>query len=329
MSKKVSVIVPIYNAAPYLTKCLDSIVNQTYKNLEIILVNDGSTDNSVEIIDQYAQQDDRIVVVTQENKGLGSAWNSGIDRATGDLISFVDSDDWLELTAYEECVGLQEEYDCDLVSYGWMECDDNGNRVPGKTPTCTDEILITDKDEMIRRYMQRDGIYVATWGKLSKKEMFDDLRFAGGHLLSGDVLPSYILVNKANSVYVHSKKIHYVYSRPNSLSRSGYNKNSIGTFRYVSEVYNRISTDHPALKYENEVFAFEFISDLYDKMVRANYTGSDYDEIVSWISNHKENFAHNPYFSWKRKIRIWLICHQLDKIPSKIYMKCKNLIAQN
>ena len=329
MSKKVSVIVPIYNAAPYLTKCLDSIVNQTYKNLEIILVNDGSTDNSAEIINQYAQRDNRILVITQENRGLGPARNSGIDQATGDLIAFIDSDDWLELTAYEECVALQEEYDCDFVSYGWKECDADGNLVPGKTPTCTDEMLITDKDDIIRRFMVRDGIHLAAWDKLIKREMFDDLRFPDNRLLSEDILPMYILANKANSVYVHSKKLYYVYARPNSLSRSGYNKNAIGTFRYVAEVYDRISTDHPALKYENEAFALDYILFEYDKIVKANYTGPEYDEFITWFSKHKGDFAGNPYIPQKRKIHVWLISHQLDKIPSKIYMKCKNLIAQN
>lgn len=101
MTEKITVIVPVYNVENYLEKCLDSLINQTYKNLEIIVINDGSTDNSGEICQEYAQKDNRIVYIEKENGGQSEARNMGLDRMTGSYVTFVDSDDWVELDYVE------------------------------------------------------------------------------------------------------------------------------------------------------------------------------------------------------------------------------------
>ncbi len=111
----VSVIVPIYNASPYLEKCLDSVVNQTLKNIEIILINDGSTDNSEEICKAYADKDNRIIYYKKENEGLAAARQDGIERAHGEYVGFVDSDDWLELNMYERMFSVAEKHNADIV----------------------------------------------------------------------------------------------------------------------------------------------------------------------------------------------------------------------
>ena len=113
----VSVIVPVYNVAPYLEQCLDSIVNQTYQNLEIILVDDGSTDESGAICDRYAEQDGRIQVVHKENGGLSSARNVGLDKMTGEWVLFVDSDDWIELNTLELLFEQKNEH-AEIVEFG-------------------------------------------------------------------------------------------------------------------------------------------------------------------------------------------------------------------
>ena len=116
-SPLVSVIVPVYNVAPYLEQCLDSIVNQTYRNLEIILVDDGSTDESGAICDRYAEQDSRIQVVHKENGGQSSARNVALDMMTGEWVLFVDSDDWIELNTLELLFEQKDER-ADLVEFG-------------------------------------------------------------------------------------------------------------------------------------------------------------------------------------------------------------------
>ena len=112
---KISVIIPVYNTAPYLRHCLDSVIGQTHKNLEIILVDDGSADNSGPICDEYAARDNRIVVIHKENGGVYAARNTALNRATGDYIGFVDSDDWIAPQMYEVLLRLLRQYDADVA----------------------------------------------------------------------------------------------------------------------------------------------------------------------------------------------------------------------
>ena len=115
MSKKVSVVIPVYNVEKYLRRCLDSLVNQTYKNLEFICVNDGSTDNSLEILKEYAAKDSRFIIINQKNQGVALARNNGLNVASGDYLSFVDPDDWVGLNYYEEVVKEFIATNCDVV----------------------------------------------------------------------------------------------------------------------------------------------------------------------------------------------------------------------
>ena len=115
MAVKVSVIIPIYNVKEYLARCLDSVVNQTLKDIEIICINDGSKDGSEKIVRSYADKDSRIILINQENKGVSAARNAGINRATGKYIGFVDSDDWIELNFFEELYNAAEKYNADAA----------------------------------------------------------------------------------------------------------------------------------------------------------------------------------------------------------------------
>lgn len=121
MNPKISIIVPIYNVEKYLQKCVDSILCQTYKNLEIILVNDGSPDNCPAICDEYAKKDKRIKVIHKQNGGVSSARNAGLDVATGKYVQFVDSDDWVEPEYSKTMINLIEENNCDLGICGYIK----------------------------------------------------------------------------------------------------------------------------------------------------------------------------------------------------------------
>ncbi len=119
---KISVIVPVYNSSMYLNRCLDSLINQTYKNIEVILVNDGSVDNSLKICNEYTKKDSRIICVSQDNKGVSSARNLGLSIMSGELVSFVDSDDYIEKNTYEKIIEVfKQNSDCDLINFGYVE----------------------------------------------------------------------------------------------------------------------------------------------------------------------------------------------------------------
>jgi len=154
-SRLLSVVVPVYNVESYLSRCLDSILGQTYPFLEVILVNDGSKDASGSICDRYAEQDPRVRVIHKENGGLSSARNAGINAATGTYITFVDSDDWIEADGYAHLMGLMEQYQVKLVCGGNYDVDDEtGVKTLGICPQ-KEELITTE--EMVRRMFLWQG----------------------------------------------------------------------------------------------------------------------------------------------------------------------------
>lgn len=163
-NKKVSVVVPIYNVEDYLNKCVNTIVNQTYKNLEIILVDDGAKDNSGALCDKWAEKDDRIKVVHKENGGLSSARNAGMDVATGDYIMFEDSDDWLEVELIEKCVERITKDSSDLVIFGYKKVDEQGENL-GEFTFGNNTINKEDlTDQLFQRIVEMSFGYA--WNKL-------------------------------------------------------------------------------------------------------------------------------------------------------------------
>ena len=118
--EKISLIIPVYNVAKYLGRCLDSIVNQTYRNIEIICVNDGSTDDSLDILNSYALKDERVKIINRENNGVSSSRNVALDVAKGEWIMFVDSDDWIDLNVCEAAMKIALEDSADVVMWAYV-----------------------------------------------------------------------------------------------------------------------------------------------------------------------------------------------------------------
>lgn len=166
MDGLISVIIPVYNVAEYLDYCLDTVCGQTYKNLEIILIDDGSTDESGRICDEWSRKDERIRVIHKKNGGVSSARNEGLKAAKGEYIGFVDSDDWLEPDMYEELVkGIGE---ADAVSCGYMDYP-YGEGVP--VPKGTKTLPLCNYPDAIIAIFERNGYFTTLWSKLFKREV--------------------------------------------------------------------------------------------------------------------------------------------------------------
>ena len=152
----ISVIVPVYNVENYLRECLDSIVAQTYRNIEVILVDDGSKDSSGKICDEYADKDNRIKVIHKENGGVSAARNTGLDIAKGEWISYVDSDDYIESTMIETLICLAKKNDVELAMCSFKDISECEN------VTQENDIRIFSKDELIYNYVVRNADYCIT-----------------------------------------------------------------------------------------------------------------------------------------------------------------------
>lgn len=200
----VSIIVPIYRAEKYLNKCVQSIVDQTYKNLEIILVDDGSPDNCPAICDAWAKKDSRIRVIHQRNGGFSAARNAGLDVATGTYIQFVDSDDWIEPNMVEALVIYAQQTHADIVRCGYYEEDGLQHLAFCSTAQthCPDQnTLIVD--------LMNDGLMSgALWNKLYRHSALGETRFRNGY--SEDILFNYLLLaQEPKVVYVSEAYYHY------------------------------------------------------------------------------------------------------------------------
>ena len=164
----ISVIVPVYNVEKYLRKCLESIINQTYKNLQIILVNDGSTDSSLSICKEYENIDNRIIVIDKENEGPAIARNVGLDSADGDFIAFVDSDDWILENMYEVLLEKQAIHNADMTVCGKLNYyEKTDSFVSGNL---FENDVYCEKEEAIGILMLKS---VAPWNKLYRKKLFE------------------------------------------------------------------------------------------------------------------------------------------------------------
>jgi len=166
----ISVIVPIYNVEPYLAKCLDSLKQQTYKQFEVLMIDDGSTDDSALIAYKYATQDRRFRYVYQDNEGQGSARNHGIDLSSGEYLSFVDSDDWVLPTFLQELINLIEDHNADMATCSALRCFENG-----RTAECTINKSVNETREDIDKYLVSASFSV--WNKLYRRDLFTNLRF--------------------------------------------------------------------------------------------------------------------------------------------------------
>ena len=177
MKETVSIIVPVYNVEKYLKECVDSIINQTYKNLEIILIDDGSTDRSSEICDRYAKADDRILVIHQKNGGLSDARNTGLDNCSGDFIMFVDSDDKIKPETVKKMYAVLTEAGAEICICGAQQFGEKNEPF-----TIEEPIKYINGTEALNDYFEHIAYYVIACGKLYKRECFEKLRFETGKI---------------------------------------------------------------------------------------------------------------------------------------------------
>ena len=198
----VSVIVPVYKVEPYLRRCLDSIVRQTYKNLEIILVDDGSPDGCPAICDEYAAKDSRIVVVHKENGGLSDARNAGLEIAKGEYISFVDSDDWVADVYIEALWTALESQKAELAVCNYHVTESSYTLKISDCDYKPSEVL--EPVQAVKKLWSKDAVaFVTSWGKLIKASLLDGLRFPKGFIHEDEYTTYKILYRASKTVFLN------------------------------------------------------------------------------------------------------------------------------
>ena len=247
MGAKISVIVPIYNVEKYLGECIESIINQTYKNLEIILIDDGSTDNSYKICEQYKSIDDRIKVIHKMYGGVSQARNTALEIATGEFISFIDSDDWINLKFYEIMMKNMIKYDSDIVvcNFNYVYKDKIKNRNIEET------IRIFNKEEAMREIIEEGLIYSVVWGKLYKTKLIDNIKFKENKI-NEDEFFTYKICAKAKRIVYIPETLYQYRQRPNSIM-SNYSVKRLDGVEALYERMEFIKSEFPKLYSEDKL----------------------------------------------------------------------------
>lgn len=271
----ISIIVPVYQVKEYLTQCIESILNQTYSTLEIILVDDGSSDGSVEICDQYARRDQRIQVIHKENGGLSSARNAGLKQARGDFIGFIDSDDWIEPQMYEMLYNaISDKGDIAVCNYFY---DDIGREYEA----CNRNSFMVDSYQALELLIA-DEIPNYAWNKLYRRNLFQGLNFPEGRYYE-DVAIMYLLFERANYVSFLGKALyHYRYRKSGIIG----NRNLSGKLDYCEfrlERWSYCETKYPELKYKH----IHGIADATVRMVASYIMSNRIEKRLNMLRRHK------------------------------------------
>lgn len=261
----ISIIIPVYNVEKYLSKCLDSVISQTYKQLEIIVIDDGSTDKSGIICDEFALKDNRIIVIHQPNGGLSAARNSGLDIAKGEYVMFVDSDDFVESTFCEKPLNIALKENVDIVTFGYFKISNKSTKV-----NRTNNPRIVQASEAIKLSITLDDvIHGFVWNKFYRRNLFDEIRFPVGRTFE-DQGVNYLLYHFARNIYISDEALYHYCRRDNSISKHYYTPRSIkDRFELWNNRLRFIQKNYPDLEsYQiqqlvNESFlAFSYTSSL-------------------------------------------------------------------
>lgn len=292
--EKISVIVPVYKVEKYLRKCLDNIVNQTYSNLEIIVVDDGSPDNSGNIADEYAAKDNRVKVIHKENGGLSDARNTGLAVATGEYVTFCDSDDIPDVREYEVLYNLIKKYDAD-ISFCELQRFCEGDEIIKSEEEFIDK-EITKNEAFIKVLMDGNvGNYV--WIKLFKRDLFEGVEFPKGRTYE-DIATIYKAMHKANKIaYTNEKLYYYLVGRTGAITSNYTEKKVKDAVLSYYEQYKFLAENYPEVKeYASLIFAKMFAS-ASEKMCMNEfwdlYESAEIEEMYKEFKNAMTSINNN------------------------------------
>lgn len=277
--EQISIIVPIYKVEAFLDRCVSSLVNQTYRNLEIILVDDGSPDRCGEICDMWAEKDNRIKVIHKDNGGLSDARNAGIDIAHGEYIAFVDSDDWVSKFYIEQMYQVMQREDCDIV-----ECEII--RTAGKEKISdrnTSEYFCYTVSGALEQLIKDGVFHQYVWNKLYRKQIVEGIQFVKGKT-NEDEFWTYQIFGRAKKIVKLDRALYYYYQRPDSIMGKGYSIKRLDALEAKQQRQQYIDRYFPELSTLAAVNLFS--SCIYSGQMTLKYMRGNERKKAKIIINH-------------------------------------------
>ena len=320
MNELVTVIVNVYNGEKYIKKCLDSVVNQTYKNLEILVINDGSTDNTLQICKSYA--DSRIKIITTSNQGLSLSRNVGLDNAHGKYLYFVDADDMIEKDVIEYLYNLIKKYNLKIATTNHLNIYDYDFVVENPP----EQIAVKTSKEMVRETLLNEGRSGTTWNKLIDSQLFKNMRFE--NRIVNDVALTYKLYMCVDEVVYSNQKKYYYLKHKDSIEGQRKKERSMDMYKASLERYYYIKERWPNF-IENEAGILLMIFNIYLR---------DYEKMPDFFKLENIYKTYNKIFSLKiikcnmrkndkLKLILFRINPKLSKLITRTYLRLiKNIV---
>lgn len=290
MNELITIVVPIYNVEKYLKQCLESLISQTYKNIEIILINDGSTDGSKKICEEFTKKDTRIIVINQKNSGLSAARNTGIDNAMGKYITFVDADDYVSNYYIEKLYNAIKKQKSQIAQCDIQKVDSNGKFI--KKMGYEQETIKTYKDMIIDMMNDMHWIEnVVVWNKIYEIGLFKNIKFPLNKIHE-DEFVTYKLYYLAKKISIVNESLYYYRQTNNSIMEKKYKIKNLDGLEAIKERMNFFYE-------ENEKDLHGITIKFYIEQIRVNYI-----KLKKYVSNSKK------------------ICMEIKKEYNKYYLKC-------
>lgn len=303
----VSIIVPVYGTEAYLPACIESLRSQSYPHIEIILVDDQSPDTCPEICDQYAQMDDRIVVIHQENKGVSGARNTGMRHATGEYIMFVDSDDELLPDALHILLQDALEYRADVVSARATVVDKDGVSYP---PHESDELSVWSGDQPLLMSLNGDQTTISVWGKIFKRSFVDQFLFETGKNINEDGFFMFQCYTQKPVLVQHDVAVYRYFYRAGSCSRQKFSEKYLSMLYFCERKKEILKVEFP--QYIEQQNNMEVRTNLELLQIMCSNTDKKYKDVQRrCIKTVRKLYAyHKPVHSHHKRLA-WIVAHGL------------------
>lgn len=281
----VSVVVPVYNAEKYLGNCLESIINQTLSDIEIILVNDGSTDDSGRICEEYSKKDSRIVYIEQKNQGVSVARNTGKDAASGEYILFADADDELRLDMLEKLYSDAQKYNADIAVCKIQ-------KIRTKEEIASDtveniEICKMSQDEAMKSYLTESKLEIGVWNKLFRKSVIESINYYVGRKMNEDKFFAFESIMASKIITYRDEPLYYYYVRNDSVTKQKFDKKWFDNIYFAEKIYNIIVDTKPDL----------------EAAARYQMVMTKYYLVLNMKRNHAEHNFSDEYKKLKHDIK--------------------------
>ncbi|MFF2877278.1 glycosyltransferase family 2 protein [Gottfriedia sp. NPDC057991] len=307
MACEISIIVPAYKVENYLNKCIDSILGQTFKDFELILVNDGSPDHCREICDEYATMDQRVKVIHKENGGLSSARNAGLKIAKGKYIAFVDSDDYIHFKMYEVLYSSAKQNSSDIVICDYLKVKEGEVINSNESNLRYKEEHYTNIEALNELYGNKGVKFVVVWNKLFKRHLFDNLEFEENKIHEDEFIAHQLLYKSSKVTYIPIQ-LHFYLQRKNSITQAGF---CIKQLDFIIAYKERVKffmkiNQYDLQKKAEYCYIPLFFKYYYKAKNEVPNSNKELKRLKSEFCLSLFSFLKNPYFIKKEKIG-WFI----------------------